>query len=228
MILDSNSASSKSPDPQVQDSGSSSIELTWENDPRNPFNWPLSRKWATMFVSYWVAIMVGINATSFTTAAEGLSHEFNVSNSFFEYSFFAVTSWTATAAIVPLATLPMMETFGFRIGYVVCARRLYYNQKIEEALANDKIQFQGAYILFVIFIIPQCVAPNFATLVVCRVFAGAFGGTVQNAADGIAANIFFTVQERILPLTLYAFTLMFGVTIGPVFGALYEPLGWRW
>ena len=122
MILDSNSASSKSPDPQVQDSGSSSIELTWENDPRNPFNWPLSRKWATMFVSYWVAIVVGINATSFTTAAEGLSHEFNVSNSFFEYSFFAVTSWTATAAIVPLATLPMMETFGFRIGYVVCAR----------------------------------------------------------------------------------------------------------
>lgn len=71
-------------------------------------------------------------------------------------------------------------------------------------------------------------APNFATLVVCRVFAGAFGGTVQNAADGIAANIFFTVQERILPLTLYAFTLMFGVTIGPVFEALFEPLGWRW
>lgn len=127
MILDSNSASSKSPDPQVQDSGSSSIELSWENDPRNPFNWPLSRKWATMFVSYWVAIMVGINATSFTTAADGLSHEFNVSNSFFEYSFFAVTSWTATAAIVPLATLPMMETFGFRIGYVVCARRLNYD-----------------------------------------------------------------------------------------------------
>lgn len=122
MILDSNSASSKSPDPRVQDSGSSSMEISWENDPRNPFNWPLSKKWTTMFVSYWVAIVVGINATSFTTAAEGLSHEFNVSNSFFEYSFFAVTSWTATAAIVPLATLPMMETFGFRIGYVVCAR----------------------------------------------------------------------------------------------------------
>lgn len=71
-------------------------------------------------------------------------------------------------------------------------------------------------------------AQNFATLVVCRLFAGAFGGTVQNAADGIAANLFFTAQERILPLTFYAFALMFGVTIGPVVGALVHPLGWRW
>lgn len=71
-------------------------------------------------------------------------------------------------------------------------------------------------------------AQNFATLVVCRFLAGAFGGTVQNAADGIAANLFFTAQERILPLTIYAFTLIFGVTIGPVFGALVEPLNWRW
>lgn len=63
---------------------------------------------------------------------------------------------------------------------------------------------------------------------VCRLLAGAFGGTVQNAADGAAANLFFTAQERILPLTLYAFSLMFGVTTGPVIGALVKPLGWRW
>lgn len=74
----------------------------------------------TMAISYWVAILVGINATSFTTVTDALSEEFNISNGFFEYSFFAVTSWTAAAAIVPLATLPMMETFGFRIGYLVC------------------------------------------------------------------------------------------------------------
>lgn len=120
MTVNSLSDSSKMPDSDVKDAGSPSVELSWENDLRNPFNWPLSRKWATMAVSYWVAIVVSINATSFTTAAEGLSEEFHVSNSFFEYSFFAVTSWTVTAAIVPLATLPLMETYGFRIGYVVC------------------------------------------------------------------------------------------------------------
>lgn len=107
---------SQSPDRKLQEDGVS----TWDCDPRNPYNWPTWRKWLTMCISYWVTILVGINATAFTTPAEALSAEFNVDNSFFEFSFFAVTSWNFTAAVVPLATLPMMETFGFRIGYTVC------------------------------------------------------------------------------------------------------------
>lgn len=110
------SSESQSPDRKLQEDGVS----TWDHDPRNPYNWPTWRKWLTMCISYWVTILVGINATSFTTPAETLSAEFNVDNSFFEFSFFAVTSWNFTAAVVPLATLPMMETFGFRVGYTVC------------------------------------------------------------------------------------------------------------
>lgn len=118
--LPSDSSHSQSPSQRSQEDGAYSIDSAWANDPRNPFNWPLWRKWVTMIISYWVTILVGINATSYTTASEALSTDFNISNSFFEFSFFPVTSWNATAAIVPLATLPMMETFGFRIGYTVC------------------------------------------------------------------------------------------------------------
>ena len=85
-----------------------------------------------------------------------------------------------------------------------------------------------SYILFAIFIIPQALARNFATLVVCRAIAGAFGGTLQNSADGLASNIFLTHRERVFPLTLYVFALVFGVTMGPVLGAAFQPLGWRW
>ena len=85
-----------------------------------------------------------------------------------------------------------------------------------------------AYALFTIFLIPQAVAQNFATLVVCRTLAGAAGGTLQNAADGVAANLWRTAQERVFPLTLYVFALVFGVTMGPVLGAVVEPLSWRW
>lgn len=87
---------------------------------------------------------------------------------------------------------------------------------------------QIAYAVFLIFIIPQALAQNFATLVVCRAIGGAAGGTLQNAADGVAANMFRTCQERVLPITLYVFALVFGVTMGPVLGAVVEPLGWRW
>lgn len=82
--------------------------------------------------------------------------------------------------------------------------------------------------LFTIFLIPQALAQNFATLVVCRAIAGAVGGTLQNAADGIAANLFLHNHERVLPLTGYVFSLVFGVTMGPVLGAVVEPLNWRW
>lgn len=65
-------------------------------------------------------------------------------------------------------------------------------------------------------------------MIVCRVISGAVGGTVQNAADGIAANLFALHRQRVLPLTLYVFSLLLGVALGPVLGAVVEPLSWRW
>ncbi|THD00114.1 hypothetical protein EYZ11_000439 [Aspergillus tanneri] len=178
--------------------------MHWAYHPHNPFNWPRGKKWMAMLTSCWVTFIVGLNATSMTTAAESISTEFNLSNGTFEYNFFAVTAWNAAAAFVPLVTLPLMDTYGMRYGYV------------------------AAYILFTIFVIPQALAPNFATLVVCRAIAGAFGGTLQNCADGLASNMFLHHKDRVFPLTLYTFTLLFGVTMGPVLGAAVEPLGWRW
>ncbi|KAE8395546.1 major facilitator superfamily domain-containing protein [Aspergillus alliaceus] len=178
--------------------------IQWADHPHNPFNWPSSKKWMSMVTSCWVTFIVGLNATSVTTAAESISSEFRLENGIFEYNFFAVTAWNAAAAFVPLVTLPLMETYGMKLG------------------------FWTAYGLFTIFLIPQALAQDFATLVVCRVFAGAFGGTLQNCADGIASNLFLDYRERVFPLTLYTFTLLFGVTMGPVLGAVAEPLGWRW
>ncbi|RJE21830.1 Major Facilitator Superfamily [Aspergillus sclerotialis] len=182
----------------------SPVDLQWDQDARNPFNWPLRRKWMVLSISCTVTFFAGINSTSITTAGEEVSKDFHLSDVYFEYNFFAVTAWNAAAAFVPLATLPIMETYGMRIGYLI------------------------AYAIFTIFLIPQALAQNFATVVVCRAIAGAAGGTLQNAADGVAANLFRTCQERVLPITLYVFSLVFGVAMGPVLGALVEPLGWRW
>jgi MFS family permease len=77
-------------------------------------------------------------------------------------------------------------------------------------------------------IVPQAVAPNFATLIVTRVIAGALGGVLQNAMETFVADIWLTDQERNLPVTLYTFVLVGGVTLGPVFGAIFHELSWRW
>ncbi|KAI5457546.1 major facilitator superfamily domain-containing protein [Mariannaea sp. PMI_226] len=183
---------------------STNDRLEWSHNPSNPLNWLLWEKWTTMSVACWVTFIVGLNATSLTTASKALSSEFDLSNAVIEDSFLPSTVWNAAAAVVPLVTLPLMDTYGVRIGYVTY------------------------FILFCIFLIPQALAKDFTTLIVCRVFAGAFGGTLQNAADGIAANLFSSQSERALPLTVFVLSVLLGVTMGPVLGAAGESLGWRW
>ena len=171
-----------------------------------------------MATACWVTFVVGLNATSITTASEVLTAEFSLGGDILEVNFFAVTAWNCAAAFVPLITLPLMDSYGVRNGYLVGIT----------AHRRPILTSQTAYIIFTIFIIPQALAKNFTTLVVCRVIAGAAGGTLQNAADGIAANMFQHHQQRVQPLTGYVFSLLFGVTMGPVFGAILQPLSWRW
>lgn len=95
------------------------VDQQWDRDPRNPFNWPLWKKWMVMVISLAVTFFTGMNSTSITTAGEVLSREFSVRSGIFEYNFFVVTAWNAAAALVPLATLPLMETYGMRQGYLV-------------------------------------------------------------------------------------------------------------
>lgn len=77
-------------------------------------------------------------------------------------------------------------------------------------------------------IIPQAVAPNFATLLVSRAIAGAFGGILQNAMETFVADIWLTHEERNVPITLFTLVLLAGVTLGPALGAVVKVLSWRW
>lgn len=102
--------------------------LEWPQHPSNPLNWHLRKKWTTMSVACWVTFVVGLNATSLTTASKALSSEFHLSNAIIEDTFLPSTAWNAAAAVVPMITLPLMDTYGVRIGYVVCPA-LFCNDK---------------------------------------------------------------------------------------------------
>ena len=91
----------------------------WHQDARNPFNWTRRRKWTTISVACWVTFITGLNATSITTAAQVISRQFHLPDHRIEVSFFAVVAWNAAAAFVPLVTLPLMDTYGTRIVYLV-------------------------------------------------------------------------------------------------------------
>lgn len=176
-----------------------------ENGPSNPFNWPLSTKWAVTLTTCFVCFAVGLNATGIASAPTPINKHFGISDEHFPNSFWPVASWTVGAAIVPMAVLPLMEEHSVYWGYML------------------------SYTTFFILVIPQAVAPNFATLVVCRFFGGGAAGVLQNGMDGIIADIWLGAINRSLPVTIYVTGLLIGVTLGPVYGAvIVHNLYWRW
>lgn len=164
------------------------------------------RRWITISTVCVVCFVVGLNATAVLSAVTEITSDFHIDEASFSYSYFLVTAWNLAAAIFPLFILPFMEDVGIRPTYLTM------------------------YILFTTFVMVQAVAPNFATLIVARVIAGACGGVLQNSVDGMAADVWqHDKRKRTTSLTLYTFSLLGGVTFGPVFGgAIIKFLDWRW
>jgi MFS family permease len=148
---------------------------------------------------------VGINSTSITAAATSINQRFGVSDKNFPNSYWPVTAWNGGAALAPMIVLPIMERYGIRTGYFI-----YYG-------------------MFTAFVIPQAVAENFTTLIVCRFVAGCCAGVLQDIMDGIISDIWANAEQRSLPVTIYVFSLLVGVTLGPVIGGgITSTLNWRW
>ncbi|KAK7517446.1 multidrug transporter [Phyllosticta citriasiana] len=191
------------------DSASSDSEkhasVRWDDDPRNPYNWPHLKKWRVTVLSCFITFIVGINGTAMTAAADEINLQFGLSDEQFPSSFWPVFSWTLAAGIVPLAVLPLMETFGVRKAYLLI------------------------YLLFVVFIIPQARAQNFGTLIATRVITGGCAGILENITSGICGDLWSDAITRSLPINLYICSLLAGTTIGPVIGgAIITTLDWRW
>ena len=175
------------------------------NDPDHPFKWSATQKWSVTLIACYVTFIVGFNATALTAAVSQTNTTFNVSDAAFPNSVWPVTAWNTGGALAPMVVLPIMEEHGTRPGYLT------------------------TYMIFLLFVIPQAVAQNFATFIVCRFFAGCCGAVLQDAMDGIIADIWEKATERSLPVSCYVFALLAGVSIGPVIGgATVQRLDWRW
>jgi MFS family permease len=190
---------------QEDTSAQNSEHVSQADDPDNPFNWSVGKKWSVTLIACYVTFIVGFNATALTAAVSQTNSTFHISDAIFPHSVWPVTAWNTGGALAPMVVLPIMEDYGTRPGYLI------------------------TYLIFLIFVIPQAVARNFATFIVCRFFAGCCGAVLQDAMDGIIADIWEKATERSLPVSCYVFALLAGVSIGPVVGgAIVLTLDWRW
>lgn len=102
-----------------------------QNDPDNPRNFSLARKWTIVAASFLATLLVPMNGTSITAATAEISMNFDISNNPFSNSYWTVFTWTIGGAVFLLIGIPLMEDLGVRRSFL------------------------GLYACFILMIIPQ-------------------------------------------------------------------------
>ncbi|KAI4943696.1 hypothetical protein J4E86_009661 [Alternaria arbusti] len=192
------------------------VELhTWDGpqDPDNPFNWSTKYKWFLTITVCFISILTGLPAGSYGAGNEYMATLFNVQNEPFPNLYWATCSWNMGAAIFPLLFVPLTENTGRMPGYFV------------------------AYIVFELFLFGSAFADNFATLVVTRFFGGGASSVSINIVGGSISDVWKGDKARSLPMSIFGFTSVAGIALGPFVGSAIVQLGypstglqspWRW
>ncbi|KAM0551707.1 hypothetical protein ACHAPJ_008274 [Fusarium lateritium] len=181
--------------------------IHWDgpNDPENPYNWSLGKKRLVIGLGLYATFISMMNGSIITTAHEAINKEFHISDSAFPHSYWPLTSWGLGGALFSLVLLPIMEDFGTRMVFLTI------------------------YLVFLCFLIPVGLAPNFATLIITRFFSGGCVAILGNSVAGIISNVLYTDRERTTPNALFITTYLVSSSLGPIIGAsIFQYLDWRW
>ncbi|CAK3796080.1 related to synaptic vesicle transporter SVOP and related transporters (major facilitator superfamily) [Lecanosticta acicola] len=177
------------------------------NDPGDPHNWSTARKWLQVCLALYATLALPLNGTSITIAADAISHDFGITDTpYFSNSYWVVSSWALGGAFFVVTGLPLFEDMGVRPGFL------------------------WSYAFMWFMIIPQALAPNYATLIITRFFTGGAVAAVANSVSAMIADLWDTEKDRTLPVSIYILFYVWGDSAGPaVFAAVTEYIGnWRW
>lgn len=172
-----------------------------ENDPENPKNWSKAYKWWCTMVVAITCFVVALASAVITADLDAPAAELGVSK---EVSLLAITVFVVGFGVGPMLFAPLSEVYG---------RRVIYGSTL---------------LLAVIFIIPCAVAPNIATLLVCRAIDGIAFSAPMTLVGGTLADLWKN-EERGVPMAAFSAAPFIGPAIGPLIGGwLSMAAGWRW
>lgn len=176
--------------------------VTWiPDDPRNPQNYSLVKKWTLTMVVAIATLAVALISSAYTGGTQEIAMEFGAKPIVITLG---VSLFVLGFAIGPLVWAPMSELFG------------------------RQLLFIGTYAALTAFNAGAAGAQNMWTLLILRFFAGSFGSSPLTNAGGVIADM-FPASQRGLAMALFAAAPFLGPVLGPIIGGfLGMAHGWRW
>ncbi|CAK7275168.1 hypothetical protein SEPCBS57363_006541 [Sporothrix epigloea] len=185
------------------DAEGNTVAWDWADDPANPYNWTIGRKWAQVACYATCAFTTSVGTSIMSSAHNELMFEFGVSS---------------TAAILPMS----FYVLALAIGPVIIGGPL------SEVVGRYPIIMAGSPI-GLLFSLGAALVPtsSFAGLCVLRFLSGFAFSPSLAIASGVLSEVFRPI-ERGLPVAVFIVTPFLGPGMGPVFGAFVTRKGWRW
>ncbi|KAK9450070.1 major facilitator superfamily domain-containing protein [Limtongia smithiae] len=191
------------PPPPLMDLDAGIVGWDSFDDPANPKNWPVARKWRTMVFVAFSTFILPLASTLFAPGVELVAEEFDVTSSTIE------------------ALMVSIFVFGFGWGPML------FHAPLCELYGRKKV-ISVSNLLFAIFNIGCALAQNVGTFFACRFLGGLLGCASMVVGGGVISDM-FTRENMGRASSVYAMGPLMGPVIGPVIGGfIAQDLGWRW
>ncbi|TVY89796.1 Polyamine transporter [Lachnellula willkommii] len=177
--------------------------MDWDgpNDSDNPQTWSRSKKMYHILVPTILGFVVSLGTSLYPPSVDAISHHFHASN---EVSLVGFTTFVLGLGLGPVLGSPASETLGRRPVYLLTIP------------------------LFGLFTLGAGLAQNVQTVIICRFFAGLFGGPALAVGAGTNADL-YPPDKRVFTTSLFTLGPFFATGVGPVIGSYVDSRkGWRW
>jgi DHA1 family multidrug resistance protein-like MFS transporter len=172
-----------------------------DDDPEKPMNWPMWRKVCFSITASCFVIAVSMSSSIFGPATRVTAQIYGVSH---EVMNLGITFHILGFACGPLIFGPLSEVLGRTIPLWI------------------------GLVGMGLFQIPEAVAQNVQTILVCRFLQGLFGSAIFAVVSGMFVDI-WTPIHRGVALGLSSTCINLGSTFAPIIGAYAtNHLNWRW